>query len=270
MYVSTLPTVAGVMVIVVVFALGCWYYLKNTTSIHHSPVLDSNSENFADDPLSTAERRSKIEEQLIIRKVLEATDLSSRSYESNNNANASGEAPETPSTQTNMPYLSILSQHTRGNRSIKFSGRINGPSDPSTISNTANETDDLKSCSNTAKMPSHPMANIFMRLISQSFWSNDMSESVCGICLTDYKVGDEVAFAPNEECTHGYHTDCIVDWLLKNKSCPICRRDYLEVISGGDPECQTESSRAPSTSASELPTIPSQNSGRRSLPAGFR
>ena len=51
---------------------------------------------------------------------------------------------------------------------------------------------------------------------------------MCDICLLEYKVGDEVAWSPNIECTHAFHKDCILDWLVRKTSCPSCRRDYLK------------------------------------------
>jgi len=50
----------------------------------------------------------------------------------------------------------------------------------------------------------------------------------CEICLLDYKVEEEVCWSPNIECKHAFHRECIVHWLLKNQTCPICRRDYLQ------------------------------------------
>ena len=57
--------------------------------------------------------------------------------------------------------------------------------------------------------------------------------TTCDICLMDYEVGEEVAWSPNDACVHAFHKDCIVDWLLRNENCPLCRNDYLHVSANG-------------------------------------
>ena len=54
----------------------------------------------------------------------------------------------------------------------------------------------------------------------------------CSICLSDYEVGDLVCWSRNKECTHAFHKDCIVDWLLRNQNCPCCRLPYAELPGG--------------------------------------
>lgn len=51
--------------------------------------------------------------------------------------------------------------------------------------------------------------------------------TTCDICLTDYEVGDEVAWSKNDACRHAFHKECIRDWLLRRPDCPLCRRNYL-------------------------------------------
>ena len=51
--------------------------------------------------------------------------------------------------------------------------------------------------------------------------------TTCDICLMDYEVGEEVAWSPYDACVHAFHKDCIVDWLLRNPKCPLCRNDYV-------------------------------------------
>ena len=52
--------------------------------------------------------------------------------------------------------------------------------------------------------------------------------TTCDICLLEYQVGETVAWSPNVECSHAFHRDCILDWLVRKPSCPNCRVDYLK------------------------------------------
>jgi hypothetical protein len=63
--------------------------------------------------------------------------------------------------------------------------------------------------------------------------SNKDDTTKCFLCLMTYEKGDEVAFSKNEACPHGFHKECIVDWLLKRPVCPICREDF-EKTDGGE------------------------------------
>ncbi len=53
----------------------------------------------------------------------------------------------------------------------------------------------------------------------------------CAICLSKYKVGDEVTWSSNPECKHCFHKGCISQWLSKkdNSLCPCCRREFLDI-----------------------------------------
>ena len=51
--------------------------------------------------------------------------------------------------------------------------------------------------------------------------------TACDICLLEYQVGDAVAWSPNPDCTHCFHKDCVLDWLVRKPTCPNCRHDYL-------------------------------------------
>eukprot|EP00979_Chaetoceros_neogracilis_P009524 scaffold2166_cov144-Chaetoceros_neogracile.AAC.2 len=54
------------------------------------------------------------------------------------------------------------------------------------------------------------------------------SPKTCAICLEIYKVNDTVCWSANEACHHAYHFDCMMDWLMENDECPLCRENYLE------------------------------------------
>jgi len=52
--------------------------------------------------------------------------------------------------------------------------------------------------------------------------SNAMS---CCICMNTFKTADDVRTLP---CLHIYHTKCIDKWLVRNRTCPICKFDITK------------------------------------------
>ncbi|KAJ3242410.1 hypothetical protein HDU77_010775 [Chytriomyces hyalinus] len=56
----------------------------------------------------------------------------------------------------------------------------------------------------------------------------------CTVCLMDYDVGDEMRIL---KCHHGFHVDCIDQWLTSHvNSCPVCRAPGVEVTREPDPQ----------------------------------
>ena len=51
--------------------------------------------------------------------------------------------------------------------------------------------------------------------------SKDIDES-CVICMDEYKDGDKLYVLG---CNHEYHRDCVKDWLVKQRNCPLCRKE---------------------------------------------
>ncbi|KAK1391847.1 NEP1-interacting protein-like 1 [Heracleum sosnowskyi] len=48
-------------------------------------------------------------------------------------------------------------------------------------------------------------------------------ETSCAICLQDVNNGDLARTLP--DCRHCFHSHCIDEWLTRQGSCPICRKD---------------------------------------------
>ncbi|CAI9784199.1 unnamed protein product [Fraxinus pennsylvanica] len=48
-------------------------------------------------------------------------------------------------------------------------------------------------------------------------------ETNCTICLQDFKNGESAKMLPS--CRHFFHVHCIDEWLLRQGTCPMCRRD---------------------------------------------
>lgn len=72
----------------------------------------------------------------------------------------------------------------------------------------------------------------------------------CAICLMEYETSERISWSSNQDCTHVFHEDCIVQWLVslgRTKSkmqrfsedpteaqllnyqleCPCCRQDFI-------------------------------------------
>lgn len=56
----------------------------------------------------------------------------------------------------------------------------------------------------------------------ESLSGGDYSEQICGICMAGYEDQDEIGVL--YYCTHEFHADCLKTWLLKQNTCPDCRR----------------------------------------------
>lgn len=54
-------------------------------------------------------------------------------------------------------------------------------------------------------------------------------EEKCPICFMDFDSGEEVKMLP---CKHVFHPGCIDTWLVRNCTCPICKRDVKDMLHG--------------------------------------
>ena len=50
-------------------------------------------------------------------------------------------------------------------------------------------------------------------------------EDLCCICYLHFRESSYVLTLP--ECNHVFHYNCIMSWMTKNPSCPVCRKDLL-------------------------------------------
>jgi len=48
--------------------------------------------------------------------------------------------------------------------------------------------------------------------------------SSCSICLEDFDETKDIVYL---DCQHIYHEDCIIEWINKDPSCPLCRTNSL-------------------------------------------
>ncbi|XP_065362938.1 mucin-5AC-like [Calliphora vicina] len=74
----------------------------------------------------------------------------------------------------------------------------------------------------------------------------DEDAEKCAICLSLFEIENDVRRLP---CMHLFHTDCVDQWLVTNKHCPICRvdiethlnKDAIIATSSGNAENGTNS-----------------------------
>jgi len=54
----------------------------------------------------------------------------------------------------------------------------------------------------------------------------DEADKKCPICLEEFQDGEEMKFLP---CMMRFHSPCIDSWLVKNRTCPVCKKDVTIV-----------------------------------------
>lgn len=197
-------------------------------------------------------RRQRVLDSIIIKKVIQSTDHSTTTTSSDlENQIPSPEQPQPPPqsqlqqalddtnesshndidlcNSSSRVFHSFVSALVKSNKSVAFSSSTEHNHD---IHDTHNHNpNNDKSIHNThkSKPTTRRKSNTVARRISLSLQTfGTESEPVgCNICLMEFQVGEHVAWSNNPDCIHGYHMECIVDWLLVKNECPICRRDYL-------------------------------------------
>ncbi|CAN6481172.1 unnamed protein product [Victoria cruziana] len=58
-------------------------------------------------------------------------------------------------------------------------------------------------------------------------------DAQCCICLGEYQERDVLRFLP--KCGHAFHVTCIDRWLLKQRTCPVCRLSLQDVHDSSSP-----------------------------------
>ncbi|MCD7464048.1 hypothetical protein HAX54_051967 [Datura stramonium] len=51
-----------------------------------------------------------------------------------------------------------------------------------------------------------------------------VESEICAICQSEFKHEEDIGAL---QCGHEYHIDCIKQWLLRKKDCPMCRASVL-------------------------------------------
>lgn len=50
----------------------------------------------------------------------------------------------------------------------------------------------------------------------------------CSICLEEFGEGIRSKVVVRMPCSHVFHEECVLSWLLKTPSCPLCRYDVSD------------------------------------------
>ncbi|RMX70487.1 hypothetical protein DD238_000428 [Peronospora effusa] len=56
--------------------------------------------------------------------------------------------------------------------------------------------------------------------INQTEDDREVSNTVCAVCCDEFQTEEEVRALP---CLHFYHRECIDQWLMHHRQCPICK-----------------------------------------------
>mmetsp|Transcript_20033 Transcript_20033/g.28379 ORF Transcript_20033/g.28379 Transcript_20033/m.28379 type:complete len:80 (-) Transcript_20033:2617-2856(-) len=57
-----------------------------------------------------------------------------------------------------------------------------------------------------------------------------MEEVVCEPCqiyLEPFRIGDKASTLDISGCGHELYYECIIEWLIRHKSCPTCRITFI-------------------------------------------
>jgi hypothetical protein len=52
------------------------------------------------------------------------------------------------------------------------------------------------------------------------FFGKEKNATTCAICISEFDTTDRCIRLP---CKHIFHFRCIIEWLLANSTCPVCR-----------------------------------------------
>lgn len=154
-----------------------------------------------------------------------SSDETSQSPEQVNRASLekSTISPHSFGLEASRPQISSLYPQQTEQQSIK----INPPSSLYDINDPYIDEDDDDNPYSALALCNTPAAQ------SQSI---RLVPPTCAICLTNYSIGCYVSWSKNSECTHAFHRDCILMWLLKKEEplCPCCRREFVPSFASRD------------------------------------
>ena len=74
----------------------------------------------------------------------------------------------------------------------------------------------------TERPPSAAVAAEAFETVRYEGDGDEASKLTCPICIDDVAIGCHITRLP---CSHRFHRDCIGKWLVKTRTCPLCRSE---------------------------------------------
>ena len=201
---------------------------------NHATVSDQNDK----DTLSDEQKRQIIAKAIFTKVFMESTDVSSRETYTIRSVFRSKSDKQTSNIEDEKSeglrhvLDSFRSAIRRDNRSVVISEEIHKLDDDIEMQNVREIMTKDNICTHVNDNINNKRrfeSNLVDQKLSRSLrkQGSDLETMECNICLMDFEIGEETGWSRNPNCVHGFHKECIVDWLSEKNECPICRRDYL-------------------------------------------
>ncbi|CAI2359325.1 unnamed protein product [Moneuplotes crassus] len=74
---------------------------------------------------------------------------------------------------------------------------------------------------------------MMMKNWSRKFTEEDTNACPsCCVCLEDFEVGENIMELHCNPKSHGhmFHLECIDSWSKKEKTCPLCRKNFIDIV----------------------------------------
>ncbi|XP_027098333.1 uncharacterized protein [Coffea arabica] len=112
-----------------------------------------------------------------------------------------------------LPIVCLLDNFQNSNSLEGFQLANNSGSSSSTTDSSTDNDDNLRTMTATSGKGQH--------MKTEEDQDQNHEGVQCVICLYNICKGEK--YRVLEECSHGFHVDCIDAWLLQNSTCPLCR-----------------------------------------------